>query len=277
MKPLYILKIGGSIATYKNREALAIRRSLLRKIALQIRKAGSKGDFDLILIHGSGAAGHRLAKRFSLHEGVKNDAKKWQASFESQIANQKLDNAIAEIFISQGLRVTPCHTASVVLQKNKRLHRFDTASIDAALENGCIPLLYGEMVFDTDLGMSVCSGDTLAASLSRTHRARKILFASDIDGVFTADPHIRPEAELLERLSLSDVEKRSTLSASHNTDVTGGLLGKIRALYSASSDAGLETIEIFNGFSEGNYAKALLGIPFPHTTIFTKKQRDSVL
>lgn len=266
MKPLYILKIGGSVATYKNKQPLRVRRALLYDIATEIKKARTKGNFSLVLIHGSGAAGHHLAKKYALHEGALGDPKKIRAALDSQTANQLLDHIITDIFISRGLPVTPCHTASLVIQNNKKVSDFNTNTIRAALENDYIPLLYGEMVFDSQLGMSVCSGDTLAALIARECHAQKIFFASDIDGIFTKDPHLFKDATLIESLYLHTAEKQSALSPSHNTDVTGGLLGKIREL-AILADTDIETIEIFNGFQPKRYSQALIGTAFPHTTL----------
>lgn len=273
MKPLYILKIGGSVATYKNHQPLRVRRALLRDIAIEIKKARTEGDFRLVLIHGSGAAGHHLAKQYALHEGTFNDPRKIQAALDSQTANQRLDHIIAEIFISQGLPITPSHTASLVVQKNKKVSHFDTNTLRVALENDYIPLLYGEMVFDTTLGMSVCSGDTLAAFIAKEYHAQKIFFASDIDGIFTKDPHLFPDATLIESLSLDKAEKQSMISTSHNTDVTGGLLGKIREL-AILADTHIETIEIFNGYQPRRYWQALLGMAFPHTTLSSQRKKQ---
>lgn len=266
MKSLYILKIGGSVATYKNHQPLRVRRALLGAIGSEIKKARSKGNFDLVLIHGSGAAGHHLAKKYALHEGTLGDAKKIRAALDSQLANQLLDHIIAEIFIAQGLPIVPCHTASLVVQENKKIRSFNTDTLRAALEKNYIPLLYGEMVLDAALGMSVCSGDTLAALIAKECHAQKIFFASDIDGIFTKDPHLFKDASLIESLYLHTAEKQSALSSSHNTDVTGGLLGKIRAL-ALLADTAIETIEIFNGFQSKRYSQALLGTTFPHTTL----------
>ena len=85
MKPLYILKIGGSVATYKNRPGFSVRSSLLKKIAISIREAQKKENFDLILIHGAGAAGHQLAKQYGLQRGTGKNQKKMHGAFLCRI------------------------------------------------------------------------------------------------------------------------------------------------------------------------------------------------
>lgn len=263
---LFILKIGGSIATFKNRRRLSVRRNLLRKIAKNIKKALDQKKFRLIIIHGSGSAGHGLAKRYALKTGVNGDRKKWRGALLSRIANQKLNSSITEIFSQEDLRITSVHTASAIVQTNGKITGFNLDVISESLKKECVPLLYGDMVFDAALDMSICSGDAIAPYLAQKLKAQKIFFASDIDGIFTQDPHIHKKAKLIGKISLSEIHEKSRLSESHNTDVTGGLLGKIEKL-SPLLKTDLEKVEIFNGFNEENFEKALLGKIFPHTVI----------
>jgi isopentenyl phosphate kinase len=269
MKPLYILKIGGSVATYKNRLGVSVRKKLLQGIAQAIASAKKKKNFDLILIHGAGAAGHQLAHKYGLRDGVRNGEEKWKGAFESRLVNQRLNNAITEIFNSAGLRITPTHTASVIIQENKRIIDCNLRIIKEALSWDCIPLLYGEMVFDSKLGMSICSGDAIAPYLAKELDVKKIFFASDVDGIFDQDPHLYKNAILLEEINLANIKKASRLTGSHNTDVTGGLGGKIACLN--SNVKSLEAVEIFNGLLSENFKKAILEEKFPHTKIIIKK------
>ncbi|MFA6047781.1 MAG: isopentenyl phosphate kinase [Parcubacteria group bacterium] len=264
MKPLYILKIGGSVATYKNKPGISVRNSLLKKIGQSIKKSQEKGNFDLILIHGAGAAGHQLAKKYSLQEGIGVNPKKWYGALISRLANNKLNTAIAETFTKIGLRIAPVHTASAIIQKNKKISRCSLKMIQEALRQNCIPILYGEMVFDTKLGMSICSGDAIAPYLAKKLEAKKIMFASDIDGIFTQDPHIYKDAELIEKINLKEINQKAKVSHSHNVDVTGGLLGKINKIEFSDN---LQSIEIFNGLDPENYQKIFLGQKFSHTII----------
>lgn len=267
MIPLYILKLGGSVATQKNRLGSSLRRSLLRKIARAIKRAKERKSFNLILIHGSGAGGHQLARKYGLESGVKKDKKKWYGALLSRVANQKLDILIAEIFISEGLRVTSVHTASAIIQENKKILKCDIAIIQEALRQKCLPLLYGEMAFDAALDMSICSGDAIAPYLARKLNAQKIFFASDIDGIYTKDPYLNKNAKLIEEIFLNkEVKEDFQLSKSHNIDASGGLFGKIGNIKTLHG-TDVESVEIFNGFKEAYYEKALLGEEFPHTTI----------
>jgi len=271
MKHLYILKIGGSVATFKDQSEFSVRVDLLRNIALTIKKIQEKKDFDLIIIHGSGSAGHHLAKKYNLDFGVAGNEERLRASLLSCVRNQKLNNMIFEIFISCGVKLFPVHTASVIVQKNGKIKCFNVETIKNAFKNGCVPILYGEMVFDNDLDMSICSGDAITPFLAKKFGAQKIFFASDIDGIFNQDPHLYEDAKLIENTTVSEIiiNNKIKIGGSHNTDVTGGLFGKIKKL-DLSGIKSMETVEIFNGLDEKNYLKVFLNIDFPHTIIKIK-------
>lgn len=265
--PLYILKIGGSVVTQKNRFGSSIRKKLIEKIAHSIKETMGKKKFQLILVHGAGAGGHQLAKRYKLRSGAGKDKRRWYGSFLSRVANQKLNTAIAEIFINEGLSVVSMHTASVIIQKNEKIADCNLKIIKEALQNNCVPLLYGEMVFDKKIGMSICSGDAIVPYLAKKLNAQKIFFASDVSGIFTKNPHINKSAKIIEKIIWSDVKKKAKLTGSHNIDVTEGLLGKVKKL-GVLKNTSVKCVEIFNGLSEINYSKVLLGESFPHTTIY---------
>jgi isopentenyl phosphate kinase len=271
MKPLYILKIGGSVATHKDKPGISIRKELLRKIALSIKKAKKKKEFSLILIHGAGAAGHQLAKKYDLRNGVSGNEKKFYGSMLSSISNQKLNNAIFEIFVLAGLKIVPVHTASTIIQKDKKISNCNLKIIKKALEKDCIPLLYGEMVFDEKMDMSICSGDAIAPYLAKKIGAEKVFFSSDIDGVFDKDPHLYKDAKLIENININEIKnnEKFKLTNSHNIDVTGGLSGKIKKL-DLKHNENLKSIEIFNGFNQKNYEKIILEKKFPHTILNLK-------
>lgn len=265
-KPLYILKIGGSVATYRNRPEISTRRTLLKEIAFFIKKAQQKKNFDLILIHGAGAASRQLVKEFELQKGTTGDAEKSQAALLSQVVSQKLNNSITEIFIATGIQVVPIHTASTTIQRDGKIERMNLETVTMALGQKLVPLLYGEVVFDETLGMSVCSGDDIAVHLSEKLKINKIAFASDVKGIFTKDPHLHPETQLIEEITLKRAFKKMENLKPHSIDVTNGLFGKIKNFLNLKNDT-LELIEIFNGLEAQNYQKVLLGEEFPHTKI----------
>lgn len=58
-------------------------------------------------------------------------------------------------------------------------------------------MLHGDCVLDTALGCTVLGGDTLMETLATELRPRRVVFLTDVEGVFTHPPHL-PEARLIQ-------------------------------------------------------------------------------
>lgn len=267
MKPLYILKIGGSVVTDKGKKGFSVREDLIDKIGKEIKDVKERKDFDLVLIHGAGAAGHQLAKEYNLTEGTEENEKKIYGALLSQLSNQKLNRKIFEIFLENGLDVMPIHTASTVIQAGGEIAEFNLDCLREALKNNFIPVLYGEMVFDKSKGMTICSGDSIAPYIADKLDAGRILYATDVDGIYTQDPYKNRQAELIEEISYSRIKEKTKLSSSHNIDATGGLGKKILRLEKFFSDGKAKSVEIFNGNQPSNFGKILTDAYFPHSKI----------
>lgn len=262
MKKTIILKLGGSIVTQKHRDGVFVRRALLARIAKEICQSLRKNHgLQLIIIHGAGAAGHQTAKKYHLEKGTGNDPQKIRGALLIREANQKLNLAVSKIFTNSDIRVVPVHTQSIIIQKDNKISSCSYAVLESAINTGFIPILYGEMVFDTTLGMSICSGDIIAIHLAKHFGAEKILFASDVDGIYDQDPHIHRNAKIIRSASLKNLlsNKDVELSGSHHIDVTGGIRNKIVSIIKNGIPKTLKEVAVFNGLKNNAFTKALAG------------------
>lgn len=271
---IIILKLGGSILTYKNSSRLRIRKKLLEKITKNIQQALSlHPEIKLILIHGAGSEGHRIAKKHDLVQGTQKNHKKLLGALAIRLANQKLNAEVFSFFLQKKIPLLPLHTGTLLTAKNASSVIMKKDILDFALENNTIPLLYGEMIFDKTLGMSVCSGDLIAFHLAKLYKASRVLFASDIDGIFTSDPYKDPKAQCIQKTTLEKLlrDHHGSLKKSHNIDVTGGLGNKIFTLREIShSPSSLQDVAIFNGLKPEHFLNIFNDTP-PGTHILCKK------
>ena len=257
-REVVVLKIGGSIVTYKGGDKVRVRKTRLKEIAEELVLALRRNPHrQLILVHGAGSAGHVLANKYNLKAGVNGDSNKIQAALRIRENNQLLNLVITKIFSEAGLPIVPVHSGSAIIQNNGKLRYINTELVKCALDNQCIPTLYGEMVFDQKLGMSVCSGDDIATTLAASFAASKLIYASDIDGIYDSDPYINKQAQLIARGNLKNIN--ASIGNSHNVDVTGGLAHKIELVKNAKSSLSLKELIIFNGFKKGNVIKIFDG------------------
>lgn len=268
MKKTVILKLGGSVITRKNSPKPYVRKKLLGEIALHLREVLQKNtDTRIILLHGAGSVGHQIAHKYNLSEGVLGDEKKLRGSLEIRRKNQILNARIFSIFLENKLNIVPVHTGSSILSKDASIASIFYDIIDRAFLNNTIPLLYGEMTFDSTLGMSVCSGDEIAAHLSRHYQAERVIFASDVDGIFSKDPYRYPDAKKIGVISIQNLLNHNeiSLSDSHSIDVTGGIRNKVDSFRKFSSSS-IRDVIVFNGLETKNFKKILDNDP-PGTKI----------
>jgi len=267
MKSINILKLGGSVITYKNSHILKVRKKLIIKIGENLKDSQNIKPQNLILIHGAGSFGHQIAKKYHLQDGIKNQPEKWPAVIQTKLLCQKLNSEILNL-LNQNLPIFPIQTSSVIINKNKIISKFNLKPIQFALKNNLIPLLYGDMVFDEKLDASICSGDTIAAYLAKKLNINKIFFASDIDGVYNDDPFKNPRAKLIKEINITSLINNHSISESHHTDVTGGLKGKLGEFFDIKKFPSLQEIIIFNGLREKNYYQILTNNNIKCTRIF---------
>ena len=71
---------------------------------------------------------------------------------------------------------------------NRNLSRGGFDEVRAALMEGKIPVLHGDVVNDAEQGCAILSGDTLVECLTEEFKPKRVVFVSDVEGIFTAKP-----------------------------------------------------------------------------------------
>jgi glutamate 5-kinase len=107
--------------------------------------------------------------------------------------------------------------------------------------------------------ISFGDNDFLAAQVAVLVGADGLILLTDIDGLFTADPRLRPDARLVKEVS--DFTALDQLEVGHTTSSlgSGGMRSKVVAAEMATA-AGIPTV-ICNGLDEGALEAVLAGRP----------------
>ena len=101
-------------------------------------------------------------------------------------------------------------------------------TLNRLLELGALPIINENDTIATD-EIVIGDNDTLAAIVAGSVGADKLILLSDIDGLYTADPHRDPDAKLIPRVTEID-ETIMALAGVSSTDLgTGGMVTKLRA------------------------------------------------
>ena len=131
-----------------------------------------------------------------------------------------------------------------------------TNTLNRLLELGALPVINENDTVATD-EIVIGDNDTLAAIVARSVHADMLILLSDIDGLYTADPHTHPEAALLHHVAGIDDHIREIAGISSSTQGTGGMVTKLHAA-DICLGCGCKMV-IANGNNPGNLYDILEG------------------
>lgn len=251
---LIIVKLGGSTITYKSSSKPRLRSETIKNLAKELAVVYKK--YQLIIVHGAGSFGHPLAKKYRLTEGLKYK-NSLEGFSKTATVMLKLNEIITGYLIKAGLPTVTLLPRGFITQTNGRMNPFDFSIIESILAKNLVPILSGDVVLDSRLGCSIISGDTIVAFLAKKLKAIKVIYLSDVDGIFDSDPKKNKKAKLIKEVdsdNLSLVLKG--LKSSGRDDVTGEMEGKIKEI--ARNFPGVE-VYITNGLKKANLQKILAG------------------
>jgi len=244
-----LVKLGGSILTDKEKEA-TFRRGVASRLMTEIAKA----KVPTVLLHGAGSFGHPMVARSGIGSGAM-DSVRAQAVSETLASLADLEGRVLAAATAAGLRPVP-----VPLHLGVRYDAGDTLSelpvteIQELLADGWTPVLHGTLVRQPRFGWKVLGADRLMAELAGGLAPRLAVFASDVDGVLSADPKQDPGAQLVPELSGADPQPAR--SGGRGWDVTGRMEGKLAHAFTVARSC--PTL-MLNGLERGRLLEALRG------------------
>ena len=112
------------------------------------------------------------------------------------------------------------------------------------LDLGVIPIVNENDTVTTD-EIVIGDNDTLGAIIAQRVKADKLIILSDIDGLYTANPSVDPNAERLSVIEEITPEIEALAGSAGSKLGTGGMVTKIKAAKLATAD-GIEVV-IANG------------------------------
>ena len=241
-----VIKIGTSTLAHPTGHLNIRRVEQLCKIMSDIKNAGH----ELILVS-SGAIGMGVGK-LGLREQPKDIPSKQAAAAVGQCelmyTYDKLfseyHHTVAQLLI----------TGDDTTNDTRRLNFTNT--LNRLLELGALPIINENDTVATD-EIVIGDNDTLAAIVARSVHADMLILLSDIDGLYTADPHTHPEAALLHHVARVDDHIREIAGISSSTQGTGGMVTKLHAA-DICLGCGCKMV-IANGNNPGNLYDILEG------------------
>ena len=240
-RELVVLKLGGSVITFKDRP-LALRLTLIDRYSRLLARVWSSG-YRVVLVLGGGSYGHYYVSTY------RGDAPARLVSRTSRIM-LRLALAVQEMLEAVGLNpvVYPPHS---FCEPRGLKPGCSWSVVERALEEDLLPIIYGD-VYPAEGSYGIVSGDELAAEASCSLGAVRLVYATSVDGVLASGKLIeRIEGFKGLRLILGYA------AGGGGIDVTGGMARKLNALLEAGCE-GL-TVYIVNGFVPERVEEALKG------------------
>ncbi|PWI47490.1 hypothetical protein CEE45_11205 [Candidatus Heimdallarchaeota archaeon B3_Heim] len=234
-----ILKIGGSSISNKRllakalksqspddiKVALAVNKQNIDRIAAEIGELYSSGIKKMIILTGVGSPGHFVVLQHGIHKGNSGNINQHLGLVDAQIAVNLLRQTLLEAFVANKIPVVQLYASSIYESNKMRIIRGDTSNFERFIQNGIVPVISGDVVPDLSMGYSVLSGDQILLDLVKHFIPQKIIFGSDVDGVFNEDPKINPAANLIPEIPHSRINE--VIEQVSSGDASGQMKGKL--------------------------------------------------
>jgi len=253
---LIFLKLGGSLITDKN-QAYTARLDVITRLSNEIQDVLLElKDYSFVLGHGSGSFGHITAKKHGTRQGV-SSAKGWRGFAEVGYQAASLNHIVMDAFQAAGLSTLTFPASGSVITQNGQVNSWNLKPIQSALDAGIIPVVFGDVVFDTQLGGTILSTEDIFFHLARELHPQRILLAGIDEGVWADYPNCTEIIPNITHENWGDLAPSITGSVA--TDVTGGMASKVRQMILLVREIPALDVIIFNGEQPGNIANALSG------------------
>ncbi len=229
-----VIKIGTSTLAHKTGRINIRRVEELCKVMSDLKNAGNE-----IILVSSGAIGMGVGK-LSL-SGKPSDIPTKQAA--AAVGQCELMYVYDKLFSEYNHTVAQILITGEDIEHSDRRQNFEN-TILRLLELDAIPILNENDSIATE-EIVIGDNDTLGAIVATTIEADLLIILSDINGLYTADPHKNKDAVLLHTVDKITAEIENMTSGAGSALGTGGMHTKIKAAKIAT-EAGTDMV-IANG------------------------------
>lgn len=201
-----------------------------------------------IIAHGSGSFGHTSAKKYGGRNGYTD---KWGIAKVSLDA-QEINRIVMDILVEEGIPAISFSPRSFLLSKEGVIDQTYFNPILEAIHQGLIPVVYGDVIWDTKQKTTILSGETILNALCRflqtkSYTISRVIQLCNVDGVLDANKQIIP---VITEQNWNEMQKH--IESIKVADVTGGMKHKVEDALSLSH-VGIETV-LLNGASSELYS-----------------------
>lgn len=263
MRPIILVKLGGSLITEKAREETP-RDVDITRLAAELAQACAEIPEQIVLGHGSGSFGHAAAHRSGIAAGfISREQLSGIAGTQASAAT--LHRRMIAALLQAGLPAFSLAPSSWVTTERGTPVASHAEPLLRALDLGLLPVVYGDVVLDRGQGVAILSTEgvlELAADrlLAEGRTVPRALWLGETDGLYDSAgitvPHLAADVEASEVAGVGGPA---------GTDVTGGMRLRLDTALRLAR-RGIPSL-LLNGRTPGALLGALRGGPVAGTEI----------
>ena len=260
-KNLVFLKLGGSLLTDKAGEE-ALRSDVLVRISGEIAQARhANPELKVVLGHGSGSFGHVAGARYGTRSGV-SGPQQWFGFAVVSDAAARLNRLVISSLLAAGVPAVGIPPSASARVAGGRIIDMAIETVEAALNASLVPVVFGDVAFDTARGGTIISTEEVMEYLAGRLRPGWLLLAGETMGVYDLQGQTIP---VISRDSVNSV--LPALGGSRGTDVTGGMISKVTAMLDLVHEQPELRVRIFSGLEPGLLGRILSDPTLPIGTL----------
>ena len=163
--------------------------------------------------------------------------------------------------VTAGVPVMSVRPSAIVRCEDGVITQIFIETIADALGAGLVPMVMGDVAFDTVRGGTIVSTEEVMTALAGTLNPSQLLLAGETDGVYDLEKRVIPT------LTAANLEQyRPALGGSRGTDVTGGMTSKVEGMLALCERFDV-SVKIFSGLRPNVLRETLLGTAEHGTTL----------
>jgi isopentenyl phosphate kinase len=244
LQGLALIKLGGSVATFKERP-LAANIEAIEGVSHALAQL----EIPIIIVHGGGSFGHYWSVKYDMHTQPANyDVHGVSIVHESMIA---LNQIIVNSLIRAGLN--PYGISPSALTTGHKPIVSKIKQIYAMAQSKLIPVTFGDIVYVEGTKYSILSGDALMTILARVLQPLRIIFATNVDGIYKNSKSM----EVVHEIQAVNKRKSIEFFETSGIDATGGMQRKVTEAFKIASN-GMDVLMI-NGLVPERIVEAAQG------------------
>ncbi|XP_013909402.1 PREDICTED: acetylglutamate kinase-like [Thamnophis sirtalis] len=259
-----ILKLGGSALTQKN-QLETLKTESLRRAAVLVSKLWEAGERRCIIVHGAGSFGHFQAREYGIALGTSGKSAASdnlrQGLCLTRLSVTKLNHLVTEQLISVGVPAVGISPFATWQTTNKNVVEAGIDAVKKVVDAGYVPVLHGDCTLDLEQHCCILSGDTVIEVLAKTFSPRRVVFLTDVNGIYSCPPDT-PGARLVDSIVIGPERtmEPTVLTSALSHDTTGGVSLKLQtAINIVSSSHGSIPVLICKLDSEAAVKACLTG------------------